>query len=498
MYLTALFNYVWLECPRKETITHENGVTEEITLDRTFRSLLHLLDEAAVDDDGEDSKLSIRMDQLAMEKGEKHPAVRSYRRCVKGAGDTVRSIIISANARFDPFDDEELLRILDGDDIDLPSLGIGVNGDGETKTSLFCCIPDDDDTFNFIPGMLYTQLFQELYRQARFYKGKCPIPVGFWFDEFANIKMPNSFEKILATCRSRDIYCAIVLQSLAQLKSAYKDGQWEGILGNCDTILYLGGNEPSSHEYISKQLSKETIEKRSSGESRGKQGSSSSNYDVVGRELMTTDEVSRIKDKCICIIRGEFPIIDKKWNYFTTHRKLRKKVLSYGTFEQSFRIKKEGTKFVTEESSSGVTALKPKSIAFYERCKKEGENIEIYKMDMETFLSYDFSKQTMEVPTEVELMRMLEIKSNKKQENEAVVRKAKTGVGEDSEKKSVSFKNAKEQLIARLSTEEFNPEQIKIIKEAILKKIPYEKIITFAHTTMVADKMKLIVDLMDD
>ncbi|MGF7019023.1 type IV secretory pathway TraG/TraD family ATPase VirD4 [Lachnospiraceae bacterium PF1-21] len=187
MYLSSIFFYVWTECPRKEHRRLENGVIENVYLDRTFRSVLHLLNEAKVNHDPEvKSPLDVRMNKLAREKGENHPAVRSYRRCVRGAGDTVRSIIVSANARFDPFDNEELLRILDGDDIDLPSLAAGFHGNTDIKTSLFCCIPDDDDTYNFIPGLLYTQLFQELYRQARLNGGKCPIPVGLWLDEFAN------------------------------------------------------------------------------------------------------------------------------------------------------------------------------------------------------------------------------------------------------------------------------------------------------------------------
>lgn len=198
----------------------------------------------------------------------------------------MRSVIMCANSRFNAFDNEELLHILSDNDIPLDELGTGINGDGITKSHLFVITPDDDDTWDFVPGMIYTLLFQELYRQARFYRNNAlPIAVGCWFDEFANIKMPSNFERILATCRSRNIFCVPILQSLAQIKKLFKDGAWEGIVGNCDTFIYLGGNEQSTHKYISELLGKWTIDKRTTGESRGAQGSVSKNYDVLGQEL---------------------------------------------------------------------------------------------------------------------------------------------------------------------------------------------------------------------
>lgn len=360
LYLQSIFSYVWYECD--ETIYHRyvqiKSRSEELArqmaerelagcrdieevmpgiwrgaatdkagnvlrLKKNFRSVLHLLDEAAVsDDEGTMSALDCRMEVLRQEllqcgnDPEKHPAVRNYYRVTRGAGDTIRSIIISANARFAPFDNDNLLDILEDDDIDITSLGIGVNGDCKTRTALFCVLPDDDTTWNFVPGMLYTQIFQELYRIARSYGNKLPIDVGFWFDEFANIKMPNDFEKILATCRSRRIYITIILQSLAQLKALYKDA-YEGIIGNCDAQIYLGGNEPSSHEYFSKQLGSWTIDKRTTGETLGSHGSSSRNYDILGRELMTQDEIRMMPNQdCLVLIRGENPFYDQKMYWF--------------------------------------------------------------------------------------------------------------------------------------------------------------------------------------
>lgn len=361
LYLTALFAYVWYECgddavyhkyaqvsirdpdaAKRElagctdvtdvslqrtmkivrgTVTDENGTAKKMP--KTIRTVLRLLDEAAVsDDENKMSNLDCRMEALRLrliEEGknpDNHPALKNYYRAIRGAGDTVRSIIISANARFAPFDNELLLNILDDDDIDLPSLGVGANGDMETKTALFCVLPDDDTTWNFVPGMLYTQMFQELYRVARKYGNKLPIEVGFWFDEFANIKMPNNFEKILATCRSRNVYIVIILQSLAQIKTLYKD-QWEGLIGNCDTLVYLGGNEQSSHKYFSEVLGKWTIDKRSHGETLGSHGSTSRNYDILGRELLTPDEIKNMPNEdSIVLVRGQNPVYDRKMYWF--------------------------------------------------------------------------------------------------------------------------------------------------------------------------------------
>ncbi len=311
LYLQAIFLYVWLECPRMEY--DDNG--NEIYLKQNFETVIKILDEAKVSDDGEKSPLDIRLEQLKAENP-KHPAVVTYSRFMAAAGDTLRSIIICANSRFNLFDDPDLLRILSDNDIPLDEIGTGKNGDGKTKTHLFLIIPDDDDTYNFIPGMIYTLLFQELYYQARFFKGnKLPLDVGIWLDEFANIKMPANFDKILATCRSRGVYCVPILQSLAQIKKIFKDGAWEGVVGNCDTFIYLGGNEQSSHKYVSELLGKWTIDKRSEGESRGTSGSVSKNYDVLGRELMDATEMRLLpNEKCIIFVRGEKPLIDFKWN----------------------------------------------------------------------------------------------------------------------------------------------------------------------------------------
>lgn len=492
MYVTAIFLYVWMECPRKEMVKRENGIYEEITLDRSFRTVLFLLDEAQVHTDPDKkSPLDIRMNRLAALKGENHPAVRSYRRCIRGAGDTVRSIIISANARFDPFDDEDLLRILDGDDIDIPSLAVGLHGDRETQTALFICIPDDDDTYNFIPGMLYTQLFQELYRQARLYGGKCPIPVGIYLDEFANTKMPNSFEKILATCRSRDIYCLIFLQSLAQLKAEYKEERWEGILGNCDIIVYLGGNEPSGHKHMSEQTGEETIEKRSQGESRGGRDSSSSNYDVMGRKLLTTDEVSRLKDRCICFIRGEYPVMDQKWNYYTKHRKLRKQLLTYGEYEQSILIEKEGARQFTLKPQPAFTALKDQSLVHYQLCREHGEPIEIYQMEYKDFLQYDFDTKKADAG----LLRDLQEAFQKK---EAAKGKKQTDTTKQTEQQTKQAKKTdKEVFQDYILSGNVSMEKLEALKRGLHMGLSHKQLRELIDKELDAGRLHLILDVIE-
>lgn len=198
--------------------------------------------------------------------------------------------------------------------MNIADIGVGKNGDGKTKTALFCVIPDNDKSYNFIIGMLYTQVFQELYYQADFVcGGRLPIHVTFLLDEFANVALPDDYCSLLSTMRSREISSIIIIQNLAQIKALFKD-TWETIPGNCDTLIYLGGNEQSTHKYISELLGKGTIDKRATGETRGRQGSSSRNYDVLGRELMTPDEARKMDNKkCLIFIRGFDPILDQKY-----------------------------------------------------------------------------------------------------------------------------------------------------------------------------------------
>ena len=238
-----------------------------------------------------------------------------YNKVVRGAGDTVRSIIISANARLGILENPQILRVLDRDEMDIEEIGTGVDGDKNKKTALFCVIPDSDKSYNFLVGMLYSQIFQELYYQADFnYNGRLPVHVTFMLDEFANVALPDDFCSLLSTMRSREISCIIIIQNLAQIKALFKD-TWETIPGNCDTLIYLGGNEQSTHKYVSEQLGKATIDTRTSGQTRGSHGSYTRNFQQTGRELMTPDEVQRMDNKfALLFIRGERPVCDLKYD----------------------------------------------------------------------------------------------------------------------------------------------------------------------------------------
>lgn len=303
LFLQALFYYVWMEMPpgRKNMV-----------------SVLELLAKAKVEKD-EPSRLDRRFELLARTSplGERHTAVRQYRKVMDGAASTVKSIIISVNARLAFLENEAIKGLLETDELYFGELGTGRNGDKRTKTALFIVTPDSDKSYAFLVGMLYEQLMQELYFQADTkYGGRLPIHVTMYLDEFYNTPLPNSYLNFLSTMRSREISNVIVVQNIAQVKELFKDG-WETIPGNADTLVYLGGNEQGSHKYISELLGKSTIDKRSNGETLGKRGSSSRNYDVLGRELMMPDEVRKLDNrKCIVLIRGCDPVIDFKFNTF--------------------------------------------------------------------------------------------------------------------------------------------------------------------------------------
>lgn len=235
-------------------------------------------------------------------------AVKQYKIYKQAAGKTAKSILISVGVRLAAFNLESIMSLTCHDELELEKMG-------ERKTALFAVIPDNDSTFNFLIGMLYTQLFQMLYYSADIlHNGELQIPVHFVMDEFANVALPDEFDKLLATMRSRQIFVSIIIQNLAQIKALYKD-TWESIVGNCDELYYLGGNEQSTHKFMSEYLGKETLDTNTYGKSSGKSGSYSTNYQQAGRELLTADEVRLLNnDYALLFIRGELPIMDKKYD----------------------------------------------------------------------------------------------------------------------------------------------------------------------------------------
>lgn len=294
MLLLSLVFYLKYEAPEDE---------------QNFPMVMELLraGEVKEDDDSYLSPLDVLFDRLEIRNPE-HIAVKYYRDYHSGSAKTLKSIQITLAARLEKFNLESLASLTITDELDLPSLG-------EKKVALFALIPDNDTSFNFLVSILYTQLFQQLFYIADHkYGGALPVPVHFVMDEFANVSLPDDFDKILSVMRSRSVSVSIILQNLAQLKALFEK-QWESIVGNCDEFLYLGGNEQSTHKYVSELMGKATINLDTHGKSSGRNGNYSTNFQISGRELLTPDEVRLLDNKyAILFIRGERPILDFKYD----------------------------------------------------------------------------------------------------------------------------------------------------------------------------------------
>ena len=294
MLLLALVFYLHYEAPPDE---------------QNFAMVMEMLRAGSIED--EDDPRPSPLDQLFNELGEDYPdhiALKYYRSYHSGSAKTLKSIQITLAARLEKFNLESLASLTSTDELELGTLG-------EKKTALFALIPDNDTSFNFLVSILYTQLFQQLFYSAdHIHGGSLPIPVHFLMDEFANVSLPDDFDKILSVMRSRSVSVSIILQNLAQLKALFEK-QWESIIGNCDEFLYLGGNEQSTHKYVSELLGKATIDTNTYGKSEGRSGSYSTNYQISGRELLTPDEVRMLDNQyAILFIRGERPVLDFKYD----------------------------------------------------------------------------------------------------------------------------------------------------------------------------------------
>ena len=294
MLLLALIFYLHYEAPPDE---------------QNFPMVMEMLRAGDVreDDDSYQSPLDELFERLEMRNPD-HIAVKYYKDYHSGSAKTLKSIQITLAARLEKFNLESLASLTATDELDLPSLG-------EKKVALFALIPDNDTSFNFLVSLLYTQLFQQLFTLADHkYGGRLPVHVHFLMDEFANVSLPDDFDKILSVMRSREVSVSIILQNLAQLKALFEK-QWESITGNCDEFLYLGGNEQSTHKYVAELLGKETIDTNTYGKSTGRSGNYSTNYQITGRELLDAAEVRMLDNsKAILFIRGEKPILDEKYD----------------------------------------------------------------------------------------------------------------------------------------------------------------------------------------
>ena len=278
--------------------------------EQNFETMIYMMNFADVREEDEQYRSPLDMLFRALEEEQPaHVAVKQYKVFKQAAGKTAKSILVSAAVRLAPFNLPQIKAITDHDDMDLYTLG-------ERKCALYAVIPVNDSSMNYLVGMLYTQCFQELYRRADLkYNGRLPVPVRVIQDEWANVAQPESYPKILATCRSYNIGLNIIVQNVQQIKALYEK-EHESIIGNCDTLLFLGGgNEPASLEFIVKLLGRETLATRTRGLTKGRNGSSTTNYQQTGRDLMTVDEVRKLDtNKAILFIRGEDPVIDRKYN----------------------------------------------------------------------------------------------------------------------------------------------------------------------------------------
>lgn len=292
---SALMLYLLYEAPVEE---------------QNFEMLMFMLECARVmeEDEQYQSPLDLLFQTLE-ERDPSHIAVREYKVYKQAAGKTAKSILVTASVRLAAFIFPQYAAMMQTDEMDFASMG-------ERKRAIFCVIPVNDGSMNYLVSMLLTQCFQQLYLRAdERYNGRLPVPVRVIQDEWANVAQPDSYPKVLATCRSYNIGINIIVQNIQSIKALYKD-EWEGIIGNCDTLLFLGGgNEPTSLEFVSKLLGKETVHTRTRGQTKGRSGSSSVNYQQTGRDLMTPDEIRMLPaDDALLFIRGEKPVRDKKYD----------------------------------------------------------------------------------------------------------------------------------------------------------------------------------------
>lgn len=280
---------------------------EAPTSEQNFSTVMYMIENAAASEEDESYKspVDLLFDDLER-KNPEHIALKMYKVFKQAAGKTAKSILVSTAVRLAAFNLPEIARVTEKDEMFLNTIG-------NRKKAVFAVISDNDTSLNFIVSMLYSQAFQELYHEADRNGGRLPVHVRVMMDEFANVALPENFEKVLATCRGREISINIIIQNMAQIKAMFKDS-WENLTGNCDTYIYLGGNESTSHEYISKSLGKETVDVKTRGVTHGRNGSSSNNFQSVGRELLTPDEVRMIDNNYeVVIIRGERAVMDKKF-----------------------------------------------------------------------------------------------------------------------------------------------------------------------------------------
>ena len=366
MLLLALIFYLHHEAPQDE---------------QNFPMVMEMLraGEVREEDDSYQSPLDELFERLEMREPD-HIAVKYYKDYHSGSAKTLKSIQITLAARLEKFNLESLASLTATDELELSSLG-------EKKVALFALIPDNDTSFNFLVSILYTQLFQQLFHSADHkYGGRLPVHVHFLMDEFANVSLPEDFDKILSVMRSREVSVSIILQNMAQIKALYEK-QWESIVGNCDSFLYLGGNEQSTHKYVSELLGKATIDTNTYGKSTGRNGNYSTNFQITGRELLDAAEVRLLDNQnAILFIRGEKPVLDEKYNILK-HPKValtadgKAEPYQHGTAENavatvSFAQISESISFAAEETETMYELLSDEELEEKLKTQEEQKHVQ--------------------------------------------------------------------------------------------------------------------------
>lgn len=462
-YLQSLFYYVWLELPEDK---------------RNFKSVLELHREARYETlpNGQRKKSIADKKFAALEKiNPMHPAVLAYNEIMHGADSTVKSILQTANSRLSPLKNQAILELLSNDEMNIPEVGAGVNFDGETKTAIFCVIPDNDKTYNFLVGMLYTQVFGQLYYVAdRIYEGALPIDVTLLLDEFANVALPDDFTDLITTMRSRGLSAIIILQNLSQIKAMFEK-TWENVTGNCDITIYLGGNEQSTHKYMSELLGVATIDKKTSGETMGKNGSSSKNFDNMARDLLKADEVRKLNNNnCILLIRGYDPILDAKIEI--EHHPFYLDIYDGRKGQEPYVFDARKTRV-----NKTIDFISNNVLQYYEKLEKTEDKKYIYEVHIDDFVALDVSAFDS---NKASIDRLFS--EDVLQKNRERIRKEAEEKRKEEENKKVNIEECtpdEARVILKLSNH-FKDEEIKIMLPLVKKNNTYEEIVELFKNTI--------------
>lgn len=403
LYLQSMFFHEWLTAKEEKRKPTLNNILK----------LVNMESKHVGDEEDDKTELQIEMYRLAKIHGDDYPPVRDYRKLKEGAAETVRSIIIMVNAMLRLCETSALKRLFEDDDIDIPSLGLGVDGNPNKKTALFLVMPDNDQSFNFLISMFYTQLFDVLIRIADHKcNGSLPIHVRLWADEFYAGPKPTNTEVLMGTIRSRNLSIVPILQSIAQIKAIFPQDKWEVFLDNCAVMIYLGSGPAafSTHEYISKLLGEMTIDTRNDGVTMGVHGNSSLNNQRAGRGLMTPGEVKRMdRKKCLIFMEGQYPIMDWKNLPFNTAVWKESEQLAGKTgYKHPVRVvyNPKTMTYRTIKNKSKFQVIDKKDVEFYKEAEKTDKTIKVCEMNEEDFLYLDFDASPK--LTEEEIQQMLE------------------------------------------------------------------------------------------